>query len=351
MGRSKRVAARLALGLLSIALLLIGVGPTDAARADPEPGIHTGTTPTEYQIKRFYRAVLDREPDSSGMAYWHRLLTTGTDLTTIADSFASSVEFEMRFGVPRGSAGDLIFLNQVYRNVLGREPDEAGQRYWNQLLESGVPRAQVVLWFSESAEFIEATGLGPDELAPFVGSIAPVTAAELGASWRQGCPVPPAELRLLRVSHVDFNGEVKIGELVVHSDSAKDLLVVFQRLYEFRYPIQSMRTVDEFGGSDNASMDANNTSAFNCRSAVLSVSWSQHAYGRAVDINPLVNPYVSGSLILPPTGAAFADRSTHNPGLIREGDIVVQSFDAIGWNWGGRWRTVKDYQHFSLTGR
>jgi hypothetical protein len=337
--------------LLLAALLLIGLAPAAAAPADTEPGVHTGTTPTEFQIMRFYQAVLDREPDAAGMAYWHRLLTTGTDLTTIADSFASSIEFEMRFGVPRGPGGDWLFLRQVYRNVLGREPDEAGERYWTELLSAGVPRAQVVLWFSESAEFGTATGLSPRELAPFAGSIAAVTADDLGVSWREGCPVSPADLRMLRISHVDFTGEPQTGELVVHSDSAADLLVVFQRLYEHRYPIESIRTVDEFDGSDDASMNANNTSGFNCRRAVLGASWSQHAYGRAIDINPLVNPYVRGSLILPPDGAVFADRSTHHPGLIREGDIVVQSFDAVGWKWGGRWRTARDYQHFSLTGR
>ncbi|MGI9610445.1 MAG: DUF4214 domain-containing protein [Acidimicrobiia bacterium] len=337
--------------MIVVAVLSFGTGSSAVATTDEQPGVHSATTPTEFQIMRFYRAILDREPDAAGMAYWHRLLTTGTDVTTIADSFATSIEFEQRFGVPRGAAGDQRFLEQVYLNVLDRQPDDEGRRYWSRLLQAGVPRAQVVLWFSESAEFILTTGLGPDPLAPFEGSIIPVTAADLGVSWREGCPVPPQDLRLLRFSHVDFGGQSRPGELVVHADRAVDVLIVFRRLYERHYPIQSIRTIDEFGGSDDASMEANNTSGFNCRSAVGGSTWSQHAYGRAIDINPLVNPYVKGALILPPTGAPFVDRSTHNPSLIREGDIVVRSFDAIGWQWGGRWRTVKDYQHFSLSGR
>lgn len=351
MGRSKSVILRLALCVLLTTSMALGSNPSVSAQPAEQPGIHMGTTPTEFQIMRFYRAVLDREPDAAGMAYWHRLLTTGTDLTTIADSFATSVEFEQRFGVPQGPDGDERFLDQVYRNVLDRQPDGAGLRYWRELLQAGVPRAQIVLWFSESAEFIAATQLGPASLEPFTGSILPVSAADLGVSWREGCPVGPDSLRLLRMSHVDFTGNTRIGELVVHAESAQDILTVFQRLYENRYPIQSMRTIDRFDGSDDASMEANNTSAFNCRNAVGGSSWSQHAYGQAIDINPLINPYVTESIVLPPVGAPYTDRSVHNPGLIREGDIVVRSFDAIGWKWGGRWRTAKDYQHFSLTGR
>ncbi len=151
---------------------------------------------------------------------------------------------------------------------------------------------------------------------------------------------------------VDFAGESQTGELVVHADDAEAVLQVFRRLYDSRYPIQSIRTVDEFGGSDDASMEANNTSAFNCRSAVGSGSWSRHAYGQAIDINPLVNPYIKGALVLPPSGGPFTDRlDVHNPAIIRDGDIVVQAFDEIGWFWGGRWNNLKDYQHFSNNNR
>ena len=267
----------------------------------------------ELQIARFYRAVLDREPDEAGMAYWYRLLTTGTDITTIADSFAVSTEFEARFGVPPGASGDPEFLRQVYRNVLDRDPDLAGERYWAQLLAAGVPRAQVVLWFCESQEFLSASGLAPADLPPFESEVLEITADDLGVSWRPGCPVSPRDLRLLRLRFVDFAGSARDGELVVHTDVADDIVIVFERLYLNRYPIESMRTVDEFGGSDDASMAANNTSAFNCRAAVSSTSWSRHAYGTAIDINPLINPYVTSSTVLPPTGADFADRQHRLP--------------------------------------
>lgn len=316
------------------------------------PGVHVGSTPTELQVARFYLAVLDREPDPAGMAYWHRLLSTGADLTLIADAFASSTEFEQRFRVEAGPDGDVRFVRQVYANVLDRLPDHDGNQYWLGLLEEGVPRAQMVLWFSESAEFMTSSDLAPATLPEFAGGISAVTAEDLGVSWREGCPLGPDQLRMLTLSFVDFDSEAQTGELVVHADDAEAIVLVFKQLYENRYPIQSMRTIDEFGGSDDASMDANNTSAFNCRSAVGSSGWSRHAFGQAIDINPINNPYVRGSLVLPPIGEPFVDREgIHNPAIIRDGDIVVKSFDEIGWFWGGRWNTVLDYQHFSNNNR
>jgi hypothetical protein len=343
------MGARTAVVIL-VVLSLASAGVVSAE--SPAPGVHVGATPTELQIARFYRAVLDREPDQNGLTYWYRLLSTGADLTAIADGFAASEEFERRFGVAPGPDGNQRFVMQVYENVLDRLPDADGEAYWLGLLDEGVPRAQMVLWFSESAEFINRTGLSLAEIPAFVGTMETVTAEDLGVSWRSGCPVGPDGLRLLSLSFVDFEGHAQVGELVVHADDADVLLQVFQRLYESRYPIQSMRTIDEFDGSDDASMDANNTSAFNCRTAVGGSSWSLHAYGKAIDINPLVNPYVKGPLVLPPIGEPFVDREgVHNPGLIRDGDIVVRSFDEIGWFWGGRWDSPSDYQHFSSNNR
>ena len=109
--------------------------------------------------------------------------------------------------------------------------------------------------------------------------------------------------------------------------------------------------VEAFGGSDDASMAANNTSAFNCRKATGGTSWSEHSYGRAIDVNPVQNPYVKGSLVLPQSGSAYVDRSRTIPGMIRAGDAVVRAFAAQGWAWGGTWTSLKDYQHFSTTGR
>ena len=351
MGRTSSVCIRL-IGAL-VLVLVFGLTGSTVAQAEPSsPGVHTGATPLELQITRLYSAALDREPDATGLAYWYRQLSTGADLAVVADGFATSEEFELRFGVEPGAEGDLKFVRQVYSNVLDRLPDSAGERYWVSVLEQGLPRAHVVLWFSESAEFINRTGLSPKDLPEFSGQIEAVTAGDLGVSWRPGCPLAPDQLRLLALSFVDFAGNAQSGELVVHADDADAVLQVFRRLYDSRYPIESMRTVDEFGGSDDASMEANNTSAFNCRRAFGSGSWSRHAYGQAIDINPLVNPYVKGALVLPPSGEPFTDRQdVHNPAIIRDGDIVVQSFDEIGWFWGGRWNNLKDYQHFSNNNR
>ena len=172
------------------------------------------------------------------------------------------------------------------------------------------------------------------------------------ASWRPGCPVPLGDLRLLSVTHWGFDGRPHRGELVVHADVAKDVVSVFEALFEARFPIAQMRLVDEFGGDDDRSMAANNTSAFNCRRVSGSNRWSEHAYGRAVDINPVQNPFVTPSgQVRPPAGGAHTARDGSTPGLITADGPVVTAFLAIGWRWGGTWSSGRDYQHFSKSGR
>jgi D-alanyl-D-alanine carboxypeptidase len=175
----------------------------------------------------------------------------------------------------------------------------------------------------------------------------------MSASWRAGCPVGLEDLRLLKLAHWGMDEKAHRGELVVHKDHARAMVGVFKKLFQRRFPIERMELVDEYGGDDQRSMRANNTSAFNCRSIASDPSvWSEHAYGRAIDINPLINPFVmSDGAVDPPTGARFADRSQKVPGMIHDDDVVVRSFAAIGWGWGGYWSSGKDYQHFSATGR
>ena len=189
----------------------------------------------------------------------------------------------------------------------------------------------------------------------FASSVEPITdaiAARMSASWRPGCPVPLADLRLASVSHWGFDGQPRRGELVVHAEYADRIVEVFRAVFEARFPIEQMRLVDEFGADDDRSMAANNTSAFNCRSATGSNRWSEHAYGRAVDINPVQNPFVrSSGAVLPPAGAQFTDRRSGAAGLITADGPVVAAFRSIGWRWGGDWSSGKDYQHFSSTGR
>ena len=188
--------------------------------------------------------------------------------------------------------------------------------------------------------------------ASTIAEITPETAVRMTASWRPGCPVPLADLRLVTVSVIDFDGAVQTGELVVHADSAEPIVRVFATLFAERYPIRQMRLVDEFGADDSASMAADNTSAFNCRLITGGTTWSEHAYGRAIDINPVENPYVVGGRVAPRDGRAFVDRPD-TPGVVHDGDVVVQAFAAIGWSWGGDWEPPRplDYQHFSATGR
>jgi hypothetical protein len=173
-----------------------------------------------------------------------------------------------------------------------------------------------------------------------------------GVSWYDGCPVSIADLRHLRVDHVGFDGHRRTGELVVHSDAAAAVLEAFRRMYDARFPIERVTLIDEVGGSDDAAMAANLTTAFNCRRVTGGTGWSEHATGRAIDLNPLQNPYISSrGSVLPPGGVAYLDRTSGAVGLIVEGGPAVAAFDAVGWHWGGRWRTIKDYQHFSASGR
>jgi hypothetical protein len=179
-----------------------------------------------------------------------------------------------------------------------------------------------------------------------------VTAAELGASWHPGCPVGPSQLRRVSVTYRGFDGVDHVGALVVHADAVPAVLAAFDRLLATHVPIRSIETIDRFGGSDDASMAADNTSAFNCRPVTGSTTvWSQHSYGRAVDVNPIENPYVSGSSVQPPAASAYLDRSDVRPGMAAPGGELVAAFAAVGWGWGGTWHSPIDYQHFSATGR
>ena len=187
----------------------------------------------------------------------------------------------------------------------------------------------------------------------FETSVHPIdekTAARMTFSWREGCPVDLDDLRLIRLTHHDLRDGVSEGELVVHDDVVADIQEAFRLLFEARYQIERMDLVDVFAADDDVSMAANNTSAFNCRFVAGTTEWSQHSFGRAIDINPLYNPYVQGDTVDPPTGAPYADRTADHPSLIRSGDEVVQAFESIGWSWGGEWQSAQDYQHFSQSG-
>jgi hypothetical protein len=184
----------------------------------------------------------------------------------------------------------------------------------------------------------------------FQSAISTVTADDLSASWRPGCPLGVAELRAVDVSFWGYDGEVHTGRLIVAANLAEDLVGIMHDLFDASFPIERMEPVDLYDGDDDRSMAANNTSAFNCRPVTGGSAWSEHSYGRAIDVNPLVNPYVVGSTVLPTEGEAYADRNVDAPGMIHGGDVVVDAFAARGWKWGGYWDSPTDYQHFSTTG-
>jgi D-alanyl-D-alanine carboxypeptidase-like protein len=188
---------------------------------------------------------------------------------------------------------------------------------------------------------------------PFIAHVERVTGGDLRWSWRPGCPVPPAELRRLRLAYWGFDGRRHLGELVVRDRVTPDVVRVFRVLYRERFPLRRLEPVDLYRGDDDASMAADNTSGFNCRASVAPGPrhWSEHAYGEAIDVNPLENPYLSGRKVLPPAGARYLDRSRERPGMAVPGGVLVRAFDAIGWGWGGRWTSSRDYQHFSRSGR
>ncbi len=195
------------------------------------------------------------------------------------------------------------------------------------------------------------TAPGLPAFASSIEPIGPSVSAGMVSHTEGTCPVPLADLRHLVVTHVGFDGRAHRGELVVHADVAADVVEVFAALYAARFPIERMLLVDEYGGDDNASMAANNTSGYNCRRVAGRSTWSNHAYGRAIDINPVQNPYVVGGTVQPPAAAAFMDvdrtaGAAPVPGVIQDGDVVRQAFERIGWDWGGLF-SDPDYQHFS----
>jgi hypothetical protein len=188
--------------------------------------------------------------------------------------------------------------------------------------------------------------------APIVGTVTAATPADLPYSWRPGCPVGPGELRLLHLNYWGFDGVSHVGTMVVNAVVTADVLKIFGQLYAVRFPIHQMQPVDAYRASDPDSMAADNTSGFNCRNAVAPgpPQWSVHAFGEAIDVNTVENPYIQGGTVTPAAGAAFLNRSDIRPGMAVPSGPLVQAFASAGWQWGGRWTASPDYQHFSRTG-
>lgn len=157
---------------------------------------------------------------------------------------------------------------------------------------------------------------------------------------------------MLHLSYWGFDNQPHQGTMVVNASVGTQVIAIFQTLFDERFPIFEMIPEDFYGGNDNAAAAADDTSGFNCRYAVAPgpPQWSVHAFGEAIDVNDVQNPYVDGSTIIPPSGAAYLDRADVRLGMAEPGGPLNKAFAAAGWQWGGRWTTGTDYQHFSLTG-
>lgn len=171
-----------------------------------------------------------------------------------------------------------------------------------------------------------------------------------GHSYPSGCEVQRSDLRYLKVLHYDFNGRIRLGEMVCNKSIANDLLYVFRQLYDQHYPIERMLLIDDYGADDERSMQANNTSCFCYRKVKGHTKLSKHARGLAVDLNPLYNPCVrtirGKRVVQPSTGAKYTNRSAAFAHKITRSDSAYKVFTSRGFRWGGAWRSLKDYQHF-----
>jgi hypothetical protein len=202
-----------------------------------------------------------------------------------------------------------------------------------------------------SASSPETPSHTPSEPPAFSSKVSAVTAGQLKYSWHPGCPVSPGSLRKVTMTYWGFDKKAHTGELIVDREVTGDVAATFKQLYEWRFPITRMVPVDVYKGSDFDSIEADNTSAFNCRKATGGSSWSKHSYGQAIDIDPRENPWVEpdGS-VAHGNARQFAKRPLHKPGVVNPDDRVVRLFEKYGWEWGGYFNGAKDFQHFSKGG-
>lgn len=169
----------------------------------------------------------------------------------------------------------------------------------------------------------------------------------LNVTWKYNCPVPLDNLSLLQITYWGFDNQIHHGQLIVHQQAANETLAIFHALLDQKYPIERMELMFRYQGDDQKSMENNNTSAFNCRPITGNAHrFSKHSYGKAIDINTKINPYVKNDSVLPKNALSYVDRKQQLPGMIHKDDNVYQLFQKNHWHWGGDWHSLKDYQHF-----
>lgn len=216
-------------------------------------------------------------------------------------------------------------------------------------------RDQMASFLARLVELLAVRGvMKPRPVPAYAASTVPIPDQMrdrmIGVSWRTGCPVPISDLQLLQVTHWDFAAKPRRGRLIVATNVADDLATAFARIFDARFQIERIRPMHTYEGRELASLNDNNTAAFDCRAVTGGSTWSRHSFGTAIDINPRQNPYVKGSVVLPADAGPWVSRSPARRGMIVAGDPVTAAFAAIGWGWGGDYRSLKDYQHFSRSG-
>ncbi|RWS49917.1 hypothetical protein CKA56_06980 [Arcobacter venerupis] len=174
----------------------------------------------------------------------------------------------------------------------------------------------------------------------------------LGLTYHKECPVSLDELRIVNVKYLGFDNNIYLGDIIVHKDLAFEVFEIFKELFEISYAIKQIIPIEKYNGDDFASIEADNTSAFNCRKAEGSQKYSKHSYGKAIDLNPLENPYVySNGTTSHEASQKYLirksnDDSIENKAVLTSSSKAVQIFKKYGWKWGGDWKNIKDYQHF-----
>lgn len=231
-------------------------------------------------------------------------------------------------------------------------PDWLGTRVLPTVPGGAVVTPQTTPAELQDRQFPTIDLLEPPSGNRFESTLGSVPAEVLARStWVEGCPVAATELNYLTMSFWGFDGKPHTGEMIVNAEAAADVLSVFARLFDARFPIEEMSVVNIAALEAEPTGDGNNSTSFVCRPVTGGSSFSQHAYGLAIDINPFHNPYQRQDLILPELAVDYLDRDSGQAGLITADSVVVAAFADIGWSWGGNWNSLKDYQHFSANNR
>lgn len=204
----------------------------------------------------------------------------------------------------------------------------------------------MILWLS-----IASTACAPAKAVDVkfsYGNIPPAVKTKIsGVSYKKNGPIKMEDLSYVKVTYFGFDGKDHTGELIVNKKLAKEVCDIFKELYKAKYPIDKIKLVDDYKGSDELSMSDDNTYAFCVRPVTGTKNkFSNHSYGIAIDINPRENPYIKGKTIDPINGKSYANRKTVRKGMIVKGDACYNAFKKRGWIWGGDWKSLKDYQHF-----